>query len=232
MACLAGNENCTCSEASMTFCKKCGKLIQSRCTRCGKIIEERRRGCGSHYAYSKTQNKRMHGTNWGARTHPSLYRVSWSLGGKYHMNNISNSFLKLITICLCFLLVFVYFRQSYADEPPCQVTVSASQDKGYASGKATLYQKREWEEAGLKKVDWSHVKEYSLHQGTTTFRVIPGTYKVRFQPSSGTSEASDIFSLSGTQTKRKNGVRKMGSSLLLTQRKNGVRSEKWGQVYY
>ena len=40
-----------------------------------------------------------------------------------------------------------------------------------------LYKKKVWEEAGLEKVDWSRVNDYGLSKGSTSFSVVPGTYK-------------------------------------------------------
>ena len=88
-----------------------------------------------------------------------------------------------------------------AERPPCSVEVSAQQAKGYVSGSASIYRKREWDEAGVHKVKWDHVKGNDLSKSTTSFHVSPGTYKVSFYVG-GTRQETEEFRLAGTDSRR------------------------------
>jgi len=80
------------------------------------------------------------------------------------------------------------------------VNVAAIQKAGYPTGTVFLYRQRSWNEAGLRKQEWSKVGSWSLRQGTRVLRVVPGTYYVRCYAANGTYSSSEPFTLTGTRS--------------------------------
>lgn len=83
-----------------------------------------------------------------------------------------------------------------AQEATATIHVTAQQGEGYAAGKAFLSKHETWEEAGVQKERWDAVSDRNLSQGTATFQVAPGTYRIAFEVG-GTRQTTKPFEIAG-----------------------------------